>query len=177
MYNSHTVHACMCQEVYLQEEYFPKINNWNFPSLDHTIPGMETVRPVTNIISSTEGQNLADSLASKEMADKFNSALRRWSKGYRFISCQYTVDDSTLFCRVFDKAIWLHWPSVCTKWLTHYMASAPFSQHQVSFVAYTLQTWASWPSGILLVQQHKSRSGQFGSESKHLSKTLLLCNS
>jgi len=25
-----------------------------------------------------------------------------------------------------DKAIWLHWPSVRTKWPTHHMASAPF---------------------------------------------------
>jgi len=62
----------MCQEVYLQEEYFPKRN---FPSLDRTIPGMETARPVTNVISSTEGKNLAGSLASKEMADKSDTAL------------------------------------------------------------------------------------------------------
>jgi len=43
MYNSHTVHACMSQEVYLQKEY-SKDKQLNFPSLDHTIPGMETAR-------------------------------------------------------------------------------------------------------------------------------------
>jgi len=99
---------------------------------------MEMARPVTNLISSTEGQNLAGSL--EEMADKSNAALWLWSKRYKFVSCQDTVDDFKLLCRVFDKAIWLHWPSVHTKWPRHHMASAPFSQHQVSFVAYTLQT-------------------------------------
>jgi len=42
---------------------------------------METARPVMNVISSNEGQNLADSLASKEMADKSIAALWWWSKG------------------------------------------------------------------------------------------------
>jgi len=41
MYNSHTVHAYMFQEVYLQEDY-SKDKHLNFQSLDHTIPGMET---------------------------------------------------------------------------------------------------------------------------------------
>jgi len=38
MYNSHTVHACMSQGVYLREEY-SKDKQLNFPSLDRTIPG------------------------------------------------------------------------------------------------------------------------------------------
>jgi len=41
MYNA--VHACMSQELYLQEEY-SKDKQLNFPSLDRTIPGMETDR-------------------------------------------------------------------------------------------------------------------------------------
>jgi len=36
-------HACVSQEVYLQEEYY-KDKQLNFPSLDCTIPGMETAR-------------------------------------------------------------------------------------------------------------------------------------
>jgi len=43
MHNSHTVHACMSQEVYLQEEY-SKDKQLSFPSLDHIIPEMETAR-------------------------------------------------------------------------------------------------------------------------------------
>jgi len=127
----------MCQEVYLQEEY-SKDKQLKLSKSGPYDP--RYARPVTNVISSIEGQNLAGSLASKEMADKFNAALWQWSKGYKFVSCQDTVDDFKLLCRVFDKVIWLHWPSVCTKWPTHHMAFAPFSQHQVSFVVYTLQT-------------------------------------
>jgi len=85
---------------------------------------METARPVTNVISSTEGQNLAGSLASKEMADKSNAALWWWSKGYKFVTCQDTVDDFKLLCRVFDKTIW---PSVRTKWPTPYDFCSIFS--------------------------------------------------
>jgi len=105
----------MCQEVYLQEEN-SKDKQLNFPILDCTIPGMETARPVMNVISSTEGQNLIGSLASKEMADKSNATLWQWSKGYKFVSCQDTVDNFKLLGRVFDKATWLQWPSVHTKW-------------------------------------------------------------
>jgi len=76
---------------------------------------MEMARTVTNVISYTEGQNLAGFLTSKEMADKSNATLWQWSKGYKFVSCQDTVDDFKLLCRIFDKAIWLHWLSVRTK--------------------------------------------------------------
>ena len=69
--------------------------------------------------------------------------------------------------RVFDKAIWHSIGPVCTHNYLHISwLLLHFSQHQISFIAYEQQTWADWPSDILLVEQHKS------GESKHLSKTL-----
>jgi len=65
------------------------------------------------------GQNLAVSLIPPQQGDgrQIQSHIIKDEKLNKFVSCQGTVDDFKLLCRVLDKAVHTKWP---------YMVSAPF---------------------------------------------------